>query len=642
MLVKGFFMNLKKVLLITSIALSVILTITVALVYFLFSKSKPQPKTALSKFSSCEDFIDSFRNGKDLLYSGRGGELDSPFISMLAPGSKDMAEEAAPDYSETNVQVEGVDEADIVKNDGEYIYTVSENKIIICRAYPPSESKILSKINFEEDDNYNVDELFIDTNRLIAIGNTYSEENDDYLYLTSVKIWDTTDKSNPKIAREIEYEGTYSTSRKIEDYVYLVLNSYPDYVLYEKYDIEASDIVPKYRDTKGEKNIGDLQSVCQCTDIDYTNPDSFTNFLSILSIPTENVKDEIGKKIIAGSSENVYASQENLYVTNTAYDYKVYSSWSDYLESSDEKTDIYKFSLDRQNIDYQGEASVFGTVLNQFSMDEYDSYFRITTTKGEMWREDSSATNNVYILDSDLKESGKIENIAPGEEIYSARFMGSKGYLVTFKKIDPFFTLDLSDPKNPKILGKLKIPGYSDYLHLYDENHIIGIGKNAEEAEEGNFAWYQGIKMALFDVSDFENPKEMYKVEIGDRGTDSYVLRDHKAFLFDKEKNLLVIPVLLAEIPEEEKAESASNAYGDYKYQGAYVYDLSLKEGFKLKGRITHIEGVFDEESSYYYNNNSVIQRSLYIGDFLYTISEAKAKINNLDDLEEINEIKFD
>lgn len=629
-------MNIKKILLSISIALSVILTAIVVIIYFLFPKSTIQPTTSgLPKFTSCQAFVEAFKKGEEGRYGKGGGPL-----SFLTPQAMEKAEEVAPEYSTTNIQVKGVDEADIVKNDGQYIYTISEDKIIILKAYPPSESKILSEIDFEDD--YNVEELFIGENRLLAIGNIYSEEN--YSYLTFVKIWDTTDRSNPEIKREVEYEGEYSTSRKIEGYVYLVLNSYPDYRIYEKDEIEAEDIIPKYKDTKGNTQNEDLKSVCKCTDIEYFDPDSFTRFLSILSIPVENDKKEIKKEIIAGGSSNVYASLDNLYVTSTTYDYPIKSQSEDY---EDQRTDIYKFSLDSGNVSYQGTTSVPGTVLNQFSMDEYNGYFRIATTKGFLWSEDSPATNNVYVLDGSLKEVGKIENIAPGEEIYSARFMGSKGYLVTFKKVDPFFTLDLADPKNPKILGKLKIPGYSDYLHPYDENHIVGIGKNTQEATEEeragrDFAWYQGIKMALFDVSDFENPKEMYKIEIGDRGTDSYALKDHKAFLFDRKKNLLVIPILLAEIPEEKKTQAASNEYGDYVYQGAYVYNISLGEGFKLKGRITHKEGSLEKESYYYYDDESAVQRSLYIGDFLYTISEAKAMINNLDDLEKVNEIKFD
>ena len=225
--------------------------------------------------------------------------------------------------------------------------------------------------------------------------------------------------------------------------------------------------------------------------------------------------------------------------------------------------------------------------------------------------------------------------------------MGEKAYVVTFKKVDPLFVLDLSDPENPEVLGKLKIPGYSDYLHPYDENHIIGIGKDTVEASSElqesrniNFAWYQGVKIAMFDVTDVENPIELYKVIIGDRGTDSEILYDHKAFLFDKEKELMVLPITLAEIQGEKIRD---NQYGQPTFQGAYVYNVNLEDGFELKKRITHITEDEEQKRGYRYNYNTKIRRSLYMDDTLYTISEKRIKANDLssDEIEEINLIEF-
>ena len=175
-------------------------------------------------------------------------------------------------------------------------------------------------------------------------------------------------------------------------------------------------------------------------------------------------------------------------------------------------------------------------------MDENNGFFRIATTTGEIWRTDSlTSKNNVYILDEALQLTGKVEDIAPGEKIYSVRFMGDRGYMVTFKNVDPFFVLNLKNPASPKILGALKIPGFSDYLHTYDDNHIIGFGKETVELSQngGTNAYYQGLKLAVFDVTDVSHPVEMFKTIIGDRGTDSEVLRNHKTLLFDKEKGIL-------------------------------------------------------------------------------------------------------
>jgi uncharacterized secreted protein with C-terminal beta-propeller domain len=277
-------------------------------------------------------------------------------------------------------------------------------------------------------------------------------------------------------------------------------------------------------------------------------------------------------------------------------------------------------------------------VLNQFSMDEYDGYFRVaTTTHGE------TTSNHVYILDMDLNIVGSLTDLAPGEMIYSARFMGKRGYLVTFEMTDPLFVIDLKDPYNPRVLGELKMPGYSNYLHPYDENHLIGIGKEAVEAKEGDFAWYQGIKIALFDVSNVNNPVEISTYIIGDRGTDSPVLYDHKALLFDKTKNLLVIPVLVAEIDESEYPEGVpSNAYGKPVWQGAYVFQVFLDVGITLEGTITHIEDIAEPGQEYYYFYSPFsVTRSLYVGDVLYTISDAKIKMNSLENLDYINKVEL-
>jgi len=292
----------------------------------------------------------------------------------------------------------------------------------------------------------------------------------------------------------------------------------------------------------------------------------------------------------------------------------------------------------------EASGEVPGRVLNQYSMGEYGEYFRIATTAGSVSRIFSQATssNNVYVLNMNLTIVGRLENLAPGESIYSARFMGSRCYLVTFKKVDPLFVIGLDDPTVPKVLGKLKIPGFSDYLHPYSENLLIGIGKETVDAEEGDFAWYQGVKIALFDVSDVENPREVAKVIIGDRGTDSPVLSDPKAFLFDKDRNLLAIPILLAKIDESQYPEGVPpNAYGEYVWQGLYVFNIT-EDSIALRGRVTHMDNADDLlKSGYYFYSEYSVKRSLYIEDMLYSISDLKVKINDLTSLEPVNEINL-
>jgi inhibitor of cysteine peptidase len=286
-----------------------------------------------------------------------------------------------------------------------------------------------------------------------------------------------------------------------------------------------------------------------------------------------------------------------------------------------------------------------GYVLNQYSMDEHSGYFRIATN----WNGETKM-NNVYVLNMSLAIVGRLENLAKNENLHSVRFIGDKCYLVTFKKTDPLFVIDLSQPTNPRVLGELKIPGYSDYLHPYDETHLIGVGKETVEAEEGDFAWYQGLKLSLFDVSNVNNPKQLAKYVIGDRGTNSPVLTEPKAFLFDKTKNLLVIPVDLAIIDKTVQQPSPS-AYGEMVWQGAYVFDLTLDGGFMLKGNVTHIDetmpvitgdgNVVTGTAAYWYNQDYFVNRALYIGNTLYTVSNAKVVLNSLNNMAVIAEVNL-
>jgi inhibitor of cysteine peptidase len=227
--------------------------------------------------------------------------------------------------------------------------------------------------------------------------------------------------------------------------------------------------------------------------------------------------------------------------------------------------------------------------------------------------------NNVYILDMDLKNVGSLENIAPGESIYATRFVDDICYLVTYRQVDPFFVIDLSNPTNPQISGQLKIPGYSTYLQTYDKTHIIGVGRDDSK-----------VKISLYDVTDMNNPIELknYSIENNEGWAESSALYEYKAFLFDKEKNLLLIPA------------------GDYYKQSAYVFDISVENGILLRGIISHGTDVQIEEESgkemyYTYDYGNSIQRALYIQDTLYTISNNMVKMNSLNDLSEINSINL-
>ena len=575
--------------------------------------------------------------------------------------AKQIADEGSGDYSTTNVQVEGVDEADIVKTDGKYLYQVNNNRIVVAEIYPSDKMKI-AKIIGLEDENIYPTELYLDDKYLILIGasnnsipvyrpgqSSIMPEYYPHYSNETVKLmaYDITDKSNIKKVREIELEGSYLSSRKIGSKLYLVSNKRFNY--HRILDNAEVNDTPSYRDTAVKEEFINIDH----GKIEYFPGSVEPNYMIVAGVNFDLPKEGVNVSTYLGSGESIYASAENLYVAVTRYNNTrvpgpiINDSAAPKkieIKVSDRETVIYRFALNNGKLDYTGKGSVPGSILNQFSMDEDKGYFRIATTKGNLFGEgENISKNNMYVLDSDMNACGSLEDIAPGERIYSVRFMGDRAYMVTFKKVDPLFVIDLKDPQNPAILGALKIPGYSDYLHPYDENHIIGFGKDTIELSnegirnrEGTTAYYQGMKIALFDVSDVSNPKEKFKEIIGDRGTDSELLNNHKALLFSREKELMAFPVTVMEIESGSNVEDNRPVYGSFSFQGAYVYNVDLEEGFKLRARISHIsEEEYKKAGDRWYRGNMNVERIIYIGDDLYTISKGMIKANSMTDMKE-------
>lgn len=605
--------------------------------------------------------------------AGGGSPTEDSRSTMKSAASVSQnlsAEPGGATYSGTNLQVEGVDEADIVKTDGNYLYQISNDpkennnpQVVISKINPASDLKVVSRLEFDSKE-FRPLEMYVDSKTLVIIGTSYermdsaqiNEKNDSMSSkspqsvgsiggpLTKMLVFNLEDKNNPKKLRELKLDGNYVSSRKIGSAVYFVVNKYIDY-----YRILKEDQVPakpKYYD-----------SVCQDSykEVNFSEiryfPDTIEpNYLMIAGIDLDHPDKEAEVSTYLGSGRNIYASTSNLYVAMPHYEFEQSASTQEpAVKDAISKmpanitTQIYKFGFNQGEILYQGKGEVPGQILNQFSMDEYQGHFRIATTKGEIWAASGNeSTNNVYTLDQNMQVSGKLEGLAPGERIYSVRFMGDRAYMVTFKQVDPLFVIDLKDPKQPKALGELKIPGYSDYLQPYDENHLIGIGKETVETTlssgpnggQQTMAFYLGMKLAMFDVSDVTNPKELFKETIGDRGTDSEVLRNHKALLFDKEKNLLAFPVVVYENKDPQQKEVSPNnppQYGQITFQGAYVYTVNLEQGFTLKGKITHVKDTLQKSRI----DQSAIQRILFVGENLYTVSAGKIKVNDLKTLDE-------
>ena len=491
------------------------------------------------------------------------------------------------DYSKTNTQVENVDEADIVKTDGTYIYYITNNVVYIIKA------DTLDLITFlKYDDNqtarFSPYQLYINENKMIVLGNYYeytenisrAEDSIAYDYVSirnkniaKAIVYDITDRNNPEIIREVGLDGNYINSRMVGDNIYFISRKYFSFYSDE---LKDEEILPVTYDSSKSNEYSSISY----KDIAYFSGTQNYDYMLVCGFNVNN-KEEAKVESFFGASDDVYASEKSLYITQISYgEHYIYNGC---------KTIIYKFDLDSSNIKLVAKGEVEGYINNQFSMDEYDGFLRIATTIENYdepiseIEDETTVTVNIgerktknalFILNEDLKEVGKIDDLAPDEQIYSVRFMGKIGYIVTFKEIDPLFVIDLSNPENPVIKGELKIPGYSSYLHPYDENHIIGIGHNTKKTSSGGIT-NTNMKISMFDVSDLENPKEIFSEDIGGSYAYSELEHNHKVLFYSKAKNLIGFPVTLRELQ-----------YRDDK-NGFIIFKIDLENGkFEKYGEI--------------------------------------------------------
>ena len=560
--------------------------------------------------------------------------------------------QSTKEYSTTNIQVENVDEADITKTDGDYIYSLSEDKVVITDVKDETQIKIASEIK-PGDSNTIPSDLILYNNKLTIYLNFHTQIKKSRYYnnrnSTVVTVYDISDREQPKKIKDYQLEQPYYTSRCIDGRLYVISSGYLK---------EENDEIVTYYYEDGKQIDPGYKNIKRIKDIDTTDQ----TILSMLDL--NNINEAVKVNSYLMDVENAYVSENNIYLLEEKYDGsysgvpKISSIFGlkgifGAFEDDDEEYDygrytyIYKFNLlDDGSIQYDRKAKEKGQTINQFSIDEYEGNLRVALYNSEGSR--------IVIFNNEMEKIGETEKLAEGEKMYSSRFLGDRAYLVTYKTIDPLFVIDLSNPENPQVLGELKIPGYSTYLHPYDENHLIGIGMQTEEKVNrdssgrvrSTTATITGMKMALFDVTDVNNPIQISDTIIGDRRTTSAILTNHKALLFSKEKELLAIPVNnYTEDFEIENSsdeyESIVNSYTNYKKEyvseGYFVYNINLTDGFTLKGTITHDK----TKSKYSYYNTSRLLRGLYIDDNLYTVSEDYIKVNSLDDLQEISQLKI-
>jgi len=625
-----------------------------------------------------------------------GGTVNA--VSFSPPATQ--IQESASEFSETNTQVTGVDEADFVENDGTYIYILAHGNFQIISAWPPENAHVLSSYKIEGEPKrmfvYN-SKAFIYSSLDSVVSETADYgympyyQNDDCTYgydceftgdgkKLKITVLDISDTAEPVLIREIYFSGSYLNSRRIGDAVHSVLvfpepeiegidywpeelqncyggggywwdweaaeTRYSSEELTEMFEalkqknrelILGSDITDwlpsvrdiRYTDGQPAEQEGLLGT---CDEFYVSEQQDGKNFLSMVSTTMDGSGD-LNTTTVVGKPGAVYASSSAFYIVSKHQHSPRIFWFFDEDQGIEEASTVHKFTLsnDPPSSAYKAAGAVKGRVLNQFSMDENEGFFRLATTTGQAW--DKNAHSTISVLEdkgAELVLVGQIDGLAPGEDIRSARFDGNRGFIVTFKKTDPLFAFDLSDPYNPVKTGELKIPGFSTYMHRMDDSHLLTIGYDAQDEE--NFAWFQGIMLQVFDVSDMSNPTLLHKEVIGTRGSTSDAATDHLAFNFFKPKDLLAIPMTVCQGGD-------GGTYGDIMtFSGLMVYKVTTDAGFEYIGGVSHKvpeteDSYRGECSNWWTDSNSIVKRSIFMDDYVFSVTEDEIRVNSVSKL---------
>lgn len=485
--------------------------------------------------------------------------------------------------SQTDAQTQGVQEADIIKNDGRYLYIVhraNPNKIVIVDAINPNRLKTAAKISLPETDDefYSAREIFLYDGKLIALTDTSPKSDSVYpdiygnngayavygntggtVNRCGALIYDISDVTKPKKTAEYMLDGRYIGSRLAEGTL-LITSNYT---------------VPLYKDDKK------LDSACipsgYINGIQYQIPEKQIHILPdnrensysvIMKIDLKNGGAQPQTCAVLGGSSDLYCSKTDIYLAKRSYEEKEGESKS--------FTQIFRFSFEN-GLEYKSEVKLPGEFLNQFSMDEYNGFFRIATCERNL-------QSYVTVLDKSLSVIGSLGGIAKGESVYAARFIGDKAYIVTFYQTDPLFVIDLSNPSSPKIEGELKIPGFSNMLYPYSDTLLIGVGTDGNESGTNG-----KLKISLFDISDKSNPKEISKAV---SGTSAYSIAsyEHKAYMKFGDTGDFAIPILSYGASSESEEEPFICAFrvdnGGISVLKKYKADSS-ENGMFIRGAYT-------------------------------------------------------
>lgn len=579
-------------------------------------------------------------------------------------------DEGASEYSTTNTQVVGVDEADFVKNDDGHVYVLSTQGLHVIDAWPAPETKQVKLLPLPGEPR----RLYLAGNKLLVYSRlgagtnggvgTPSEQGCTYGYdcrfsaepgHTLLIVYDVSEPSEPQELRRFELSGSYVDSRRVGDIVYTVVQdgdsvSLPGIDLTLKADsadefeqlyqqrVSAADaaiddapaasFLPWVHRVDAGNAVTDASS---CDNALAAQAAQGKSFLSLVSVDLSSL-GQPWRTLIAGKPGYVYASEKALYIATDGVDGG--DSIAHYGSAQDDRSTLHKFALDGIKTSYRGSAPIAGHVLNQFSMDELNDVMRVATSSG--WVPNPDVSSNLTTLaehDGKFAEVARIGGIAPTEDIRSVRFDGTRAFVVTFKKTDPLFVFDLTLPEAPKQLGELKIPGFSTYMHPIDHDHLLAIGFDADD--HGSFAYFDGIQLQIFDVSDLSNPQLLHKTTVGTRGSASEALTNHLAFNYFPAKGVLALPMSICEGGDD-------GVYGDkLTFSGLMVFDVSLENGIKEHGRMPFVNteqvtaswGANASCSVWWANSTSDVKRSIFMDDFAIGISDTLYQVAPLSSL---------
>lgn len=603
-----------------------------------------------------------------------GASPSAPSPGVGNNGSANVADsgsdEGATEYSTTNTQVVGVDEADFVKNDDGHVYVLSPRGLHVIDAWPASESQEIKLLALPGEPRrlYLAGDKLVVYSRLGAGTNggvgTPSDQGCTYGYdcrfsaepgHTLVIVYDVSEPSAPSELRRFELSGSYVDSRRVGDVVYTVVRdgdmaSLPGVDLTLKAD-SAEELEQVYQERRATADAAleaapaadflpwvhrldgaaDSEDASSCDNVLAARAAQGRSFLSLVSFDLQSL-GQPWRTLIAGKPGYVYASQEALYVATDGVDGG--DGIAHATSSAADRSTVHKFALDGIKTNYRGSAALPGHVLNQFSMDELDGVLRVATSSG--WVPDPSVSSNLLTLS---EQSGSfapvasIGGIAPTEDIRSVRFDGTRAFVVTFKKTDPLFVFDLTTPEAPKHLGELKIPGFSTYMHPLDHDHLLAIGFDADD--HGDFAYFDGIQLQIFDVSELSNPRLLHKTTVGTRGSASEALTNHLAFNYFPSKGVLALPMSVCEGGDD-------GVYGDkLTFSGLMVFDVSLESGVKERGRMPFVDtervnaswGPSATCSNWWASSTSDVKRSIFMDDYAIGISDTLYQVAPLSNL---------